>query len=260
MNHNLLSEHLFTNKQLQSKSWSKACVYTVYKEKHTACCSFELSRQKSTHMCTYKRYILPLNDYLRSIRIPFILICLSSQYFVIKFLIPSVSTPAILVRSEWKGCTVYSSVLWTLVVHTIRNTQAWQCRAGQGAPRLWSAWWWLNVGWFICLHFSPSTNTRRKRCEEPNHPLPLSFHQSMKPSQGDRASLNKLTPAPWLKQTRQSFESVCTSRITPCMLSLPLLCLTLVFSLCDCLPFWNAFFFSFKNVGRSDLSMIIKLS
>lgn len=51
------------------------------------------------------------------------------------------------------------------------------CRPGQEASRLRSTTWrWLNVDWFMCLHFLllffliPPSDARRTRCVEPEHP------------------------------------------------------------------------------------------
>lgn len=52
------------------------------------------------------------------------------------------------------------------------------CRPGQEASRLRSTTWrWLNVDWFMCLHFFlffffliPPSDARRTWCVEPEHP------------------------------------------------------------------------------------------
>lgn len=108
------------------------------------------------------------------------------------------TTHAQLIKSiSRSGCKTGQGVVFTQACcehylcmqlqNTHSNTQAWRCRLGREPLGCDRAWRRLNVDWFICLHFSPSGNTRRKRCEEPDHPsswLLLSQCSGMMPWQG----------------------------------------------------------------------------
>lgn len=158
-------------------------------------------------------------------------------------------------------------MLWTLLVHTItKRTQTQHTNRpdntgwGQRALRLLSAWRWLNVDWFICLHFSPSSREKTKavRGAQPSFLLTilivvfgnnvLTGTTKSRRTLSLSLSLNKLKSAPQWKQ-KWHRASVCArvkTRISPYVLSLSLLCLYTCI-LCDCLPFWKFFFFFFSS-------------